>query len=299
MIEITYKVAVNSRYDYNVAYLKKYGDKYKVQVLRCVRKKGVANENYSVKGTVNDCKLDSNLRRAKNTIKELVLCNDWEYFITLTLDKTKYDRYNLAKFNKDLSQYIRDLRKKLKADIKYLLIPEQHSDGAWHMHGFLMGLLTSELKLFDKSEKLPHYIRDKLCKGEKIYNWVGYGNKFGFNSVEAIRDKDKASSYVTKYVTKDIADSVKELNAKLYYCSRGLERSKVVKKGSVTGNYKPSYVKYDDNEEILYSEMWLDSNVSEQDALSYIKVDVNNRCKYDNIVSGFKSIPESFEVPFD
>ena len=45
--------------------------------------------------------------------------------------------------------------------------------------------------------------------------------------------------------------------------------------------------------------MWLDSNVSEQDALSYIKVDVNNRCKYDNIVSGFKSIPGSFEVPFD
>ena len=121
-IEIVYKKYVSSAYDYNVAFLKKYGNRYKVQVLKCVRKKGVRSSVYSAKGTVNEKKLDCSIRRTKSAIKELVLCNDWEYFITLTLDQKKYDRYNLKKFNKDLSQYIRDLRKKYEIDIKYLMM---------------------------------------------------------------------------------------------------------------------------------------------------------------------------------
>lgn len=269
MIEIAYKKYVGSAYDYNVAYLKKYGDRYKVQVLKCARKKGVSNLVYNKKGTVNDKKLDCNIRRAKNTIKELVLCNDWDYFITLTLDKEKYNRYNLQKFNKDLSQYIRDLRKKHNTDIKYLLIPEQHKDGAWHMHGFLLGLPKSELKLFDKEQKLPYYILNKLENGEEIYNWPGYQKRFGNCDIEPIKDKERVSSYVTKYVTKDLESSIKELNAKMYYCSRGLSRAKVIKKGCTTEMYKPNYIKQTDDGQFLYSEQWLPP-MSEEQAELYV-----------------------------
>lgn len=269
IIEIVYKKYVGSAYEYNVAYLKKYGDRYKVQVHKCVRKKGLSNLVHNKKGTVNDKKLDCNIRRAKNTIKELVLCNDWEYFITLTLDPKKYDRYNLQKFNKDLSQYIRDLRKKHNTDIKYLLIPEQHKNGAWHMHGFLLGLPKSELELFSKEQKLPYYILNKLENGEEIYNWPGYQKRFGNCDIEPIRDKDRVSSYVTKYVTKDLESSIKELNAKMYYCSKGLNRAKVLKKGCTTELYKPTYIKQNDDGEILYSEQWLPP-MSENQALSYV-----------------------------
>jgi hypothetical protein len=286
-IEIVYKKYVSSAYDYNVAYLKKYGDRYKVQVLKCVRKKGVSNINYNPKGTVNDKKLDCNIRRAKNTIKELVLCNDWDYFITLTLDKEKYDRYNLQKFNKDLSQYIRDLRKKYNTDIKYLLIPEQHKDGAWHMHGFLMGLPKSELQLFDIEQKLPYYILNKLKNGEEIYNWLGYQKRFGNCDIEPIRDKERVSSYVTKYVTKDLENSIKELNAKMYYCSRGLNRSKVIKKGRTTEKYKPSYIKQTDDGEFLYSEQWLPP-MSEEQAELYV---------YNSM--GWQSIQDEYNPFFD
>jgi len=286
-VEIVYKKYVGSAYDYDVAYLKKYGDRYKVQVLKCARKKGVSSINYNSKGTVNDKKLDCNIRRAKNTVKELVLCNDWEYFVSLTLDKQKYDRYNLQKFNKDLSQYIRDLRKKYRADIEYLLIPEQHKDGAWHMHGFLMGLPKTELEIFDKEQRLPYYILDRLKNGAEIYNWVGYQDRFGFCSIEPIRDRDRVSSYVTKYITKDLASSVKELNAKMYYCSRGLRRAKVIKKGCATELYKPTYVKKDDNGEIIYSEQWLPTPMSEIQASLYV---------YNNI--DWQSIQDTYN-PFD
>ena len=62
-----------------------------------------------------------------DTIYELAACNPWDWFVTFTLDKNKYDRTNLPKFQKDLSQFIRDFRKKTGAQVKYMLIPEQHS----------------------------------------------------------------------------------------------------------------------------------------------------------------------------
>ena len=288
MIEILYKNKINSSYDYNVAYLKKYGNKYKVQVLKCVRKKGVTGFNYNPKGSVNDNKLDCNIRRTKNRIKELVLCNDWDYFITLTLDPRKYNRFDLSKFNKDLTQYIRDLRKKYKAAIKYMLIPEQHHDGAWHMHGFLMGLPKEELEPFNREQFLPYYILNKIDAGEEIYNWVGYQERFGNCDIEPIRDKDRASSYVTKYVTKDLANSIKELNAKMYYCSQGLNRAKEIKRGCTTELYNPTYIKYDDSGEFLYSEQWLPTD-SEILAKNYI---------HDNTNKAFKSITDSDNCPF-
>lgn len=287
--EIVYKKYVNSAYDYNVAFLKKYGDKYKVQVLKCVRKKGVSSSTYNSKGSVNEKKLDCNIRRTKNAIKEIVLCNEWEYFITLTLDPKKYDRFNLSKFNKDLSQYIRDLRKRHEVDIKYLLIPEQHKDGAWHMHGFIMGLPNSELELFKRDERLPYYILNKLDNGEEIYNWVGYQQKFGNCNVEPIRDKDKASSYVTKYVTKSLEKSVEELNAKMYYCSRGLSRAQAIKKGCTSEMYKPTYIKQSDSGEFLYSEQWLPP-MTEKQAVMYV---------YGSMDTQFVSITENDYNPFN
>lgn len=270
MIEITYKKGFYGNYDYNVGYLKKYGDRYKVQVVGCVRKKGV-KLNIRPKGTVNDKKDDCNIRRAKNRIKEVVLCNDWDYFMTLTLDKRKYDRYNLPKYIKDLSQFIRDLRKKLNRDIKYLLVPEMHKDGAWHMHGFIKGLCISDVELFKVDSKIPFYIKDKLEKGQLVYRWLDYEKKFGFCDLEPIRDKERASSYVTKYVTKDLGTGVTDINAKMYYSSRGLEYAKTIKKGDTSTLYSPDYIKHNDDGQVLYSEMWLPPTVSDLTAKMYIQ----------------------------
>lgn len=68
---------------------------------------------------------------------------------TGTLDPQKYDRTNLDKFHKDLTQWLRDYGKQHKVKIKFLLVPEQHSDGiSWHIHGFLHGLPEEHLKQF-------------------------------------------------------------------------------------------------------------------------------------------------------
>lgn len=44
----------------------------------------------------------------------------------------------------------------------------------------------------------------------------------GFNSFSKIKDKDKVSNYITKYITKDC---VKNEAGSVYFCSRGLKRA--------------------------------------------------------------------------
>lgn len=151
-------------YEYGVAVLKKYGSKYKLTVHNVLRQKGWESEDcpQSKKGEVNSAKLLSNLSRTRNTIFELAMCNEWDLFCTFTLDKTKYDRYNLDSFRKDFTHMIRYLREKYKSKIDYLLIPERHKDGAWHMHGFIKGLPSEELREFTLNESLPPYIHNKL-----------------------------------------------------------------------------------------------------------------------------------------
>lgn len=181
----------------------------------------------------NPEKLANSISRSRSTIYELALCNEWDFFCTLTLDKTKYDRYDLKKFHKDLTQHIRILNRREDSNIKFLLIPEQHKDGAWHMHGFLSGLPEDQLHEFTSAAVLPEYIRNKIQQNQKVYNWESYSKKFGFCELEPIQNIYKASAYVTKYVSKSLSESIKELNAQTYYCSRGLNRAEEIKRGYI------------------------------------------------------------------
>lgn len=207
-------------YQYDQATIKRYGQKYKLTYHKGgLRQKGFEMENYKRQG-VNEHKLEDNVSRARAKIFEYGICNDWQYFVTLTLDPKKYDRKNLKGYHKDLSQWIRDTNKRLKTKIRYLLIPEQHKDNSWHMHGFIAGLPDTE-----------------ITKNEHGYwDWGRYKDKFGWISIDKIKDKERCSRYITKYVNKDLNDRKTELNAHLYYCSRGLKTSDEIKRGTISRN---------------------------------------------------------------
>jgi hypothetical protein len=211
-----------------MATVKKIGDRYKLSCSYLVLNKMFEySRNFEYRCKVNDEKLKNNISRAKSTVLELALCNPWEYFVTLTLDQKKYDRYNLDKYIKDLGQFIRDQRKKYNTDIKYLLIPEQHKDGAWHIHGFLHGLT-------DKMLNVNAY---------GYMDWLDYSKKFGYCSIDEIKHKVKASAYITKYISKDFGRGIKKLNAKMYYSSKGLKKAEKIKEGLLNGQLSnPDYV---------------------------------------------------------
>ena len=174
-----------------------------------------------------DYKLDASLSRTRRLVLEKGLCNEWGYFCTFTLDKTKYDRFNLSAWHKDFAQWIRDQRKKLRslnpdAELRYMLVPELHQDGAWHMHGVLSGDISPLLVSFKDWHAAGHYVPYHLIN-QDFSNWPDYQKKFGFCSLAPLRSPVGTAFYMIKYISKSLCDSTIPLGAKLYYCSQGLE----------------------------------------------------------------------------
>lgn len=250
------------------AYLKKLGNSFKLIKCNEVRRKGLENldvvteydffsrrngykwDSYVVENKYydfscdnnstsmmhehsNDEKLANNICRSRNKILEYVLCNDFVFFVTLTLSPDKYDRNSLSLFIKKFGYFVQHYNQRKNANIKYLFIPERHEDGCWHMHGFVMGLPYDRLELFDLhgERPLPPYIVNKLKNGQSVYNFPEYEKRFGYNVFEPIRNKKASVLYMSKYLTKDISRNVTALGGHLYYCSKGLKKAEVIKEG--------------------------------------------------------------------
>lgn len=140
-------------------------------------------------------------RRSKQSIYELVRANTWDYFATFTF---REDRYNYDICKEKLRKFFNNFKQR-KANIEYVVVPEQHKDGAWHFHGLLQG-------------ELDDYLSTTWRAGR--YELVGY--KLGKCELEKVRDTCRVSSYITKYITKDLGTTLK--GKRRYFYSKGLNR---------------------------------------------------------------------------
>lgn len=256
--------------------VKEYGDRYKLTVhKRYTRVPGWEDEEEGARGRAppgeQDGRSDASISRTRAMVRELAMCNPWEYFSTWTLaDDRGFDRYDLAPWYKDFSQWIRNQRRLTGAALKYLVVPECHKDGAWHLHGLWLGMPMDKLRLLTSQDYLPYRLLDKLKDGRPLYNWPAYQEKYGWCTLEPIRDKDRCATYVAKYITKAFSGatapeggdkesviSVASLpaGAKLYYASRGLERAKEIWRGRI---YFPEGYQFDFENEYVRTK-WADS----------------------------------------
>lgn len=168
-----------------------------------------------------DHKLDNSFSRARSMVLQYALCNNWTWFFTGTIDQTRFDRFDLDKYYRALSQFIRDKRKAYGQPIRFLLVPEHHADGAWHIHGLLQGLDIPHVVPF--GPEAPEKLRDA-----GFLNWPDYQAKFGFCSLGLIRNPLATAFYISKYVSKDMSQRAEDLGKHLYFHSRGLARAEKI-----------------------------------------------------------------------
>lgn len=147
-------------------------------------------------------------RRTKNKIFDMVKCNNWEWFFTLTFNPEKIDSFNYEAVTDKLSDWLANMRRKCPK-MKYVVVPEQHESGRWHFHGLFENV---EDMVFVDSGK-----RDK--KGRVVYNVGKY--RLGWSTATKITDVNKASNYLTKYITKEMCDLTK--GKKRYWNSRNVQ----------------------------------------------------------------------------
>lgn len=173
------------KYKPNQSIIKVFGDgdnrKIKVVTMKSLRTSGLECDDFTSSRGVNENKLSDNIARAKSVIFEYAFCNPWEFFFTGTLDKSKYDRTDLEKFHKDFTKWINNYNRLKGCNIKFLIIPELHSDGSsWHFHGFLMGLPLSHLHQFKIGDIMGKKIADRVYQGYSVYDWSAYSKNLVF-----------------------------------------------------------------------------------------------------------------------
>ena len=130
-------------------------------------------------------------RRARTKVKDYVKTNtDLIYFVTYTLSpEVIEDRCDERAIYKKLRSWL--MNAVARKSFKYVLVPEQHEDGAWHFHGF------TNLAL----------------------EW-----KFGYYTSFSVRDKslndtDRTINYITGYIGKNN----KKFNGRYYLHSNNLK----------------------------------------------------------------------------
>lgn len=145
------------------------------------------------------------LSRTRRRIKEICLCNDFEYFVTMTVSSKikEFNRFDLE----DCVDHIKKIMKKIKRnsfDFKYIYIIEQHKNGAYHFHGMMKNLPKNDIYINENGYLSSHYL-----------------DELGFNSFSKIKEYNKCCSYISKYITKNCCRTE---NNQVYFCSRGLKK---------------------------------------------------------------------------
>lgn len=127
------------------------------------------------------------MRRARAKVRRLALANEFRWFVTLTLDKAKVDRYDPKAIMQTVNRWLDNMVR--RHGLSYILVPERHKDGAFHFHGFF----SDSLDAVDSGHS------DK--GGHPVYNlpqWpLGYTTAIGLYG-----EYPTAVAYVCKYIGK-------------------------------------------------------------------------------------------------
>lgn len=154
--------------------------------------------------------IQRSVRRARAQVRDYALCTPFKYFVTLTLNKEKIDRYDVKAIVKKLRVWAdNQVRRK---GLTYILVPERHKDGAIHFHGFFNGALEAvdSGTMTMAGWKAPRKPRSAAQRREweakgahTVYNLPAW--TLGFTTaIELYGTYEAAVSYVCKYIGKDM-----------------------------------------------------------------------------------------------
>lgn len=148
-------------------------------------------------------------RRARTQVRDLAMCNEFRYFVTLTLDAQRVDRYDVKAVTRKLNQWLDNAVR--RRGLKYVLVPELHKDGAVHFHGFF----NDALRVEDSGTVIPPQGgKPRRPRGDKQRQaWLEGGGHVVFNlpqwtlgfttAIELYGDYSAAVGYVCKYISKE------------------------------------------------------------------------------------------------
>ena len=161
--------------------------------------------------------MESSRQRARARVRDMALCNSFDYFFTWTIAPELLDRYDAKTIYCKLRVFLSNAVK--RKGFTYLVVPEYHVQKAGedkpaiHMHGLCC---LGQVKLERARDKRGRSMTDN--KGRPVYHMLDW--KYGFSTcVPLDGNHERAANYIAKYITK--SDSSK-IFGKWYLHSRDL-----------------------------------------------------------------------------
>lgn len=166
------------------------------------------------------------MRRARAKVRDMALCTPFKWFVTLTIDPEKMNRYDMAEITRHLNHWLDNQVR--RHGLTYILVAEHHKDQAIHFHGFF----NDALKAVDsgtislEGKKAPVRPRSRTQRerllaegGHPVYNLPAWG--WGFTTaIEIYGNYNKAVSYICKYIGKE----GKKAGGRWYYSGGDIQR---------------------------------------------------------------------------
>lgn len=178
--------------------------------------------------------LQKSINRTKTKISDYVLCNNFSHFATFTFDpsnpkvKTEENRHDFQKMASLLKNWLKTEQlnhfRRHGRKFRYLIVPERHKNGAWHFHALLENYKNETENFYTRKNKYITVSELKSKKKDKNRKFITRYN-LGRSEIAPIKDKTKMSSYIKKYITKEL---IQDKNAKRYWSSRNLKQPEII-----------------------------------------------------------------------
>jgi hypothetical protein len=171
---------------------------------------------------------EKSLIRTRKIVSDLVICNDFDLFCTFTFAK---DRQNVDLIFSRMYKWLQNQRE-IHGKFSYLLVPEYHKDGvSVHFHALFSGYKG-------RLRSTGVYHNDM-----EVFNLTSF--RMGHTTATKIVQKEKVSSYIKKYITKDMP-TIKNKNR--FATSTGLKRPIKIRNPKLSDQAKKTYTTIFEND---------------------------------------------------
>lgn len=169
---------------------------------------------------------EDNVDRARSRLQQIILCNNWDYFVTFTFDDLKVDASEPSLVIQKLQKWLNNQTSRY--GVGYVLVPEYHKkDNRIHCHALVTGDLKVEhndvwkvqgIKKPVKGDTIKRYHISNERVLYPVYNVSSW--RYGFSTaIEVYGNPARLANYVLKYMTKD----VHQIFGKNYWCSKNIK----------------------------------------------------------------------------